>query len=134
MVKEIFKIDIIKIQKNINNFFEKFNENMFGNYKRPAINISQNSNYVLINVDMPGLERDDINLKIHHNSLEVLGEKKRKILKKGEENISYKGFRANIGLPTHIDIDNLKAVYKNNNLKVMIPKMKTKLGSKINIE
>lgn len=127
-------IDLNKIQKDINNIFERFNESVFGNYKRPAINISQNSSFVMINIEMSGLEKDDILLKIHHSSLEVEGERKKKVVKKDEQESTYRGYKATIGLPTHVDIDNIKAEYKNNNLKITIPKMKTKIGSRIDIK
>ncbi len=130
-IKEL--IDVDKIQKDLNSVFEKFNESIFGNYKRPSINISQNSNFVLISVEMHNLEKDDIVLRLNHNSLEILGEHKRKIIKKGSEESTYRGYKATIGIPVHVDIDNIKSEYKNNILKITIPKMKTKIGSKLNI-
>ena len=131
-VKDLMNLD--KIQKDINNVFEKFNENVFGNYKRPAINISQNSSFVVINVEMNGLDKDDIILTIHHNSLEVYGEKKKKTLKRDSEESTYKGYKAIIGLPILVDIDNIKAEYRNSNLKITVPKMKTKIGSRVDIK
>lgn len=130
-VKEIINLD--KIQKDLNSVFEKFNESVFGNYKRPGINISQNSSFVIISVEMSGLEKEDISLKLHHSSLEVIGEKKKKIIKKGSEETNYRGYKANIALPIHVDLDGIKAEYRNNSLRITMPKMKTRIGSKITI-
>ena len=127
-------INLDKIQKDMNNVFERVNESFFGNYKRPAINISQNSSFVVINVELHGLDKDEISLIINHNSLEVHGEKKKKTLKKDSEESTYKGYKATIGLPILVDIDNIKAEYRNNNLKITVPKMKTKIGSKVDIK
>ncbi len=126
--------NIGSVQKEINNVFEKFNESVFGNYKRPSINISQNSNLVTINVELHGLDKEDINVKINHNSLDITAEKKKKLIKKDSEESTYRGYKANIGIPGHVDIDNIKAEFKNNSLKITIPKMKTKIGSRINID
>ena len=139
VIKDLINLEKIqnnidKIQKEFNNVLEKFNESLFGNYKRPAINISQNSNFVLINIEMNGLDKNDISIKVHNNSLEIVGERKRKIIKKKGEESTYRGYRANVGLPMHLHLDNIKAVYKDNNLKIAIPKMKTKIGSKIDIK
>ena len=139
MVKDLINFEKIQdnltnVHKEINNVFEKFNESVFGNFKRPSINISQNNNFININVEMTGVEKEDINLKIHHNSLEVFTEKKKKIVKKNGEESTYRGYKANIGIPPHVDIDNIKAEFKNNFLKITIPKMKTKLGSMVTID
>src|SRR3989338_10982046 len=138
MVKDLINLNKIQnnltdVRKEINNVFEKFNESVFGNYKRPSINISQNSNFINISAELPGLDKEDINLKLNHNSLEINGEKKKKMLKKNGEESTYKGYKATVGVPPHVDIDNIKAEFKNDVLKITIPKMKTRIGSSINI-
>lgn len=134
-LKEFIKIN--NLQKEINNIFEKVNEGVFGNYKRPAINVSQNNKSVTINVEIKGLNKEDITLKVNHNNLEILGEKKKSSSKENNGNYfeksSYKGYKASVGLPIHVNIDEINAEYKNDNLRIVIPKMKTKIGNKINI-
>jgi len=92
-LKEFIKIN--NLQKEINNIFEKVNEGVFGNYKRPAINVSQNNKSVTINVEIKGLNKEDITLKVNHNNLEILGEKKKSSSKENNGNYfeksSYKG-------------------------------------------
>ena len=127
-------IDLDKVQKEVNKVFEKVNESFFGNYKRPSINISQNTKAVQISVKMDNLSKEDIILKINHMSLDIIGEKNKNIKRKDFEENSYKGYRATIGLPTNVNIDKIEAEYKNNFLNVTIPKMKTKIGSKIEVK
>ena len=116
MVKDLINLNRIQnnltdVRKEINNVFEKFNESVFGNYKRPSINISQNSSFINISAELPGLDKEDINLKLNHNSLEINGEKKKKMLKKNGEESTYKGYKATVGVPSHVDIDNIKAEF-----------------------
>lgn len=127
-------INFNKVQKEINNVFEKINESVFGNYKRPSINISQNPKFVFLNVEMKGIDKEDITLKVGHLCLEIQGEKKRKLVKKDSEESSYRGYMATIGLPANVNLDDMKAEYKGNVLRITIPKMKTKIGSKVNID
>ena len=139
VVRNLINIDKIqdnleRIQKEMNSVLEKFNESVFGNYKRPAINISQNSNFFLVSIEMPGLNKDNINIRVYHNNLEVIGERRRKLIKKLVKGSSYKGYKASIGLPPHLLLDKIKAEYTSNFLKISVPKMKTKIGSRVNIK
>ena len=118
------------IQKNFNKTLEKINEGLFGNYKRPSITISQNDKFLYISVEMLGLNKENINLIVNNLSLDVMGEKRRSNLQKS----SYKGYRASIALPTNVNMDKIEAEYISDFLKISIPKIKTKLGSKVSIK
>ena len=118
------------IQKNLNKTLEKINEGLFGNYKRPSITISQNDKFLYIGVEMKGLSRENINLIVNNMSLDVVGEKRRATLEKS----SYKGYKASIALPTNVNMDDIEAEFISDFLKISIPKIKTKLGSKVNIK
>ena len=109
---------------------EKINESIVGNYKRPSITISQNHKFLYISVEMNELSREDINLIVSHMSLDVIGEKKKSNLK----NSSYKGYRASIALPTNVNMDEIGAEFVNGKLNIIISKIKTKLGTKIDIK
>lgn len=123
-------IDLSKVHTEINKRFEKINESLFGNYKRPSITISQNHKFLFISVELKDLEKEDIDLIVSHMSLDLIGEKKKTNLK----NSSYKGYRASIALPTNVNMDEIEAEFTNNKLNISIPKIKTKLGTKVNIK
>ena len=127
-IKEYLGID--KVQQKVNKRLEKINESIFGNYKRPSITISQNHKFLYISVEMKGLDKEDIDLIVNHMSLDLVGEKKKLNLKES----SYKGYRASIALPTNVNLDEIEAEFANNRLNISIPKIKTKLGTKINIK
>ncbi|MBI2671439.1 hypothetical protein HYX16_00735, partial [Candidatus Woesearchaeota archaeon] len=75
-------VDLHKLQDEVNRAFERLNESVFGNYKRPSVNISQNDEDVMINAEMPGLSKEEIILKFHNQGLEIIGEKKGKRIRK----------------------------------------------------
>jgi HSP20 family protein len=130
-------VDLRKLQNEVNRAFEKLNESVFGNYKRPSVNISQNDEDVMINAEMPGLSKEEVILKFHNQGLEIIGEKKGKKIKKNEKGYSeissYKGYKAFIGLPSNVNIDKVEARYDKDKLKIKIPKMKTRLGKSIEV-
>lgn len=130
-------VDLHKLQDEVNRAFERLNESVFGNYKRPSVNISQNDEDVMINAEMPGLSKEEIILKFHNQGLEIIGEKKGKRIRKNEtgysEISSYKGYKAFIVLPSNVNIDKVQAVYNKDKLKIKLPKMKTRLGKNIEV-
>jgi len=131
-------VDLDKLQKGVNKTFEKLNESVFGNYKRPSVNISQDDGYVMINAEMPGLDKENVSLKFHHQGMEIIGERKGKKIRKSEKGYSevssYKGYKAFISLPSNVNIDKVKAMYNKDKLKIKIPKMKTPLGKSIQVK
>ncbi len=127
-IKEYLGID--RVQQEVNKRIEKINESIFGNYKRPSITISQNHKFLYINVDLKGLDKEDVDLIVNHMSLDLVGEKKKINLKES----SYKGYRASIALPTNVNMDEIEAEFISEKLSITIPKIKTKLGTKINIK
>ncbi len=127
-IKEYLNLN--KAKEQINKKIEKINESIFGNYKRPSITISQNHKFLYIGVEMNDLSKEDIDLIVNHMSLDVIGEKKKTNLK----NSSYKGYRASVALPTNVNMDEIVAEFISGKLNITIPKIKTKLGTKINIK
>lgn len=79
---------------------------------------------------MNDLSKEDIDLIVSHMSLDVIGEKKKTNLKQS----SYKGYRASISLPANVNMDEIDAEFVNGKLNISIPKIKTKLGTKVNIK
>jgi HSP20 family molecular chaperone IbpA len=118
------------IQKGLNKTLEKINEGLFGNYKRPSITISQNDKFLYISVEMKDLNKENIDLIVNNMSLDVIGEKRKANLEKS----SYKGYKASIALPTNVNMDEIEAEFISDFLRISIPKIKTQLGSRVDIK
>jgi HSP20 family protein len=77
-------------------------------------------------IDMPGLQKEDIKISAHKGVLEVKAEKKHesKEEKKGMYRFerSYQGFYRAYHLPPEADIENISAKYENGVLKISMPK------------
>lgn len=78
--------------------------------------------YIVVEIDIPGFEKDDIDLKVGDYYLEVEAERdhdEQEIKLRGTEK---KTFRVNVSLPARAKGEDAKAVYRNGVLKVILKK------------
>ncbi len=121
-----------------NLFRSSFDLPFFRSSEYPAINISENEKEVKVEAELPGLEPKDIEISFQNGNLILKGEKKFK----DEENkdnyhrieISYGSFYRSIPIDTEVDIDKIKAKFKNGILEITLPKKESSQVKKIEIE
>jgi len=138
--------DFIEIQDKITRIFEsafphfRSAEAEIQNYWSPAVDIYEDKESYILWIDLPGVEKDDINLKVEENSLIIKGERKspadteKQNYLKAERQMG--NFYRSFTLPRHIDIEAIQAKYDNGVLQLKIPK-KPEVKSKeikINLE
>jgi HSP20 family protein len=105
----------------------------------PMIDICENNESILVNVYVPGLEKDDVDLNVTSDSITVSGEWKHA---HGDEEgmvchvtgLATGKFQSTYGLPVEIDPQKSKAVYKNGVLSVTLPKTEAHKTKPIKIE
>jgi len=98
--------------------------------------VDEGDKYV-IEMELPGVNKKDIEINVIDNMLEISVKKKEEI-KKEEEGyyISkryYAGFREVISLPSDADTENIKARYNNGILRIEIGKKASK-GKRVTLE
>ncbi len=133
-----------ELQKRINKTFESFFnkpqvKSLSVNTYSPLSDVIDKEGYILVKVDPPRVEKEDIAINITNQSIEVRAHKKHevKIQKKGyyKHERSYGGFYRVIHLPSSVDADSAKAVYKNGVLEINLQKSKTKkISKKVKVE
>lgn len=139
--------EINKIKREMDKMFDDFfnkSERGFSSKKGvkdfniPLSDVKRDKDEVIINLDMPGVDKKDIIITVRDNILEVKAEKKHeaKIEKKGMYRYerSYSGFHRSLSLPENVDSDNMKSEYKDGVLKIVIPKAKKKEAKKLVIK
>ncbi len=93
----------------------------------PSVDIRENKESYEFDVEVPGMEKDQIKVFISDNNiLNIKGERKKEIEKK-EENYhrierEYGSFARSFSLPDNVDAGKINAEYKNGILKVTISK------------
>jgi HSP20 family protein len=95
-------------------------------FLRPSVDISENKKEYKIRIEIPGVEKEDIQLTLEDDTLIISGEKD--IEKEDEEGgyhcveRSYGSFRRLISLPQDADQEKLEAKFRNGVLTVTLPR------------
>ena len=104
----------------------------------PTVNTREGKEAYHIEVDLPGIKKEDVDVKVEDNVLVISGKREFQEEVK-EENYykiesSYGNFSRSFSLPQKIDIENIKANSEDGVLEVIIPKLKVIDNNVKNIE
>ncbi len=137
-----------QIQNVMNRMFrDSFNRGPRGNgFARqnmsyePDLDMQETADAYLIRLDLPGVEKDKINVKIQNNVLMISGERK----SEKEENAqnggyyrmesSFGSFMRSFPIPTDADSNGMTAESKNGVLTIRLPKIKNAAQAAKNIQ
>lgn len=100
----------------------------------PIVNTREDDSSYFIDVDLPGIKKEDINIDIHEHSLTISGERKTKEEVKEEDyhkiETTFGKFERVFTLPKNIDIENITASNENGVLEIVIPKQNEQQSKK----
>ncbi len=104
----------------------------------PRIDVYEEGTDVVIKTEVPGMEKDEIDISLDGNTLILKGEKKK------EENIEDKDysyceryfgtFTRTIELPAEVQADKVSAILKNGVLKIRLPRQETAKKKEVKIK
>lgn len=95
----------------------------------PAVDLEETKDAYIVKSDLPGLEKDKIDLTVRENVLTIEGVRetasKTEDQKKGyyAQERSYGSFARSLSLPGPVDESKISAVYKNGVLTITLPKV-----------
>ncbi len=91
---------------------------------RPAMcNSCETESQYLVDVELPGADKKDIQVNVTDGGVEVKVEQKEEKKEKDSYSKSYMGFYRFFPLPENADKKNINAEYKNGVLRLSIPKL-----------
>ncbi len=102
-------------------------------YREPVADIWENENEVIATVELPGVDKKDIDVNVTDDNIEIKVEKKsenkQEDKKKGYYHVerSYSGFYRCMPLPKGVKADKAKASYNQGVLEIKIPKDQERL-------
>ena len=103
-------------------------------YNVPAVNIKENEKSYEIEIAAPGLNKEDISIKLENDVLTISSEKEKKEEKTEEtytrREFSFNSFSRSFTIPEIVDVEKIKATHKNGILSVMLPKQDEKVANK----
>ena len=100
----------------------------------PSVNTREDEKAYYIEVDLPGVKKEDIKVDIKDNTLTISGERKFKEEVKEEDyykiETSIGKFSRTFSLPEDADVENIDAKSENGVLEIVIPKVKKEASVK----
>ena len=104
----------------------------------PSVDVSETKDKVLIKVDLPGLEAEDVNVSVSGEILTIKGEKEKEKEEKDEHYYCcerYCGsFQRSFRLPVNVQADKVEATFDKGVLKITLPKTEEARKKKIEVK
>ena len=104
----------------------------------PSINISETDKQYLIDVEVPGVDKNNIELNVENNTLTISGEREFEKRDEGKHyhrvESSYGSFSRSFTLPDNVKDDSIQATYNNGILNISIDKSEQKMKKQIKIK
>ncbi len=122
------------LRTDLNRFFSGWNGNSLGSMESwtPSVDVAENDKEIRIKVELPEVDKKDIDVSIEGDLLTVSGERKLEKEEKKEEYTrverSYGAFSRSFTIPPHVDRNNIKADCKNGVLKLTLSKSKPEIA------
>jgi len=92
----------------------------------PALDVFEDKDNVVVKAELPGMNKDDIEISLHDGSLSISGERKTESTTNDAEvyrSERFVGrFQRTVALPTPVNAEKVKAQYKDGILTVTLPK------------
>ena len=99
----------------------------------PAVNTREGKDAYHIDVDLPGIKKENVDVSVDNNVLKISGSREIKEEVKEEDyykvESSYGTFSRSFTLPENVDIENIRAVSEDGVLEVIIPKFEVEKNS-----
>ncbi len=133
--------DILTLQDRVNRFFgDSFTRLPAAEAAGawfPPVDILEEGDQLVLRAELPGVNKDDIDIRVENGTVTLRGEKK---LEKEVDSESayrlerfYGSFARSFVLPTSIDADKIKATYKDGVLEVVLPKAEEARPRKVKV-
>ncbi len=135
--------DLRTLQEEVNRLFSTnltrgFGEEGIGRGAwNPSVDIYENKDHIVLEAELPGMNREDFELSVENNVITLRGE--RQFEKKDETDNyhrverSYGSFTRSFTLPQTVSADGATAEYRNGVLRVTLPKREETKARRIKI-
>jgi HSP20 family protein len=138
--------DVTTLQERMNRLFDQAlsrtrlddEEGLTASMWSPAVDIFETSDSIVMKAELPGVNRDNIDIQVEDNTLTLKGERKFEREVKEENYLrierSYGAFQRAFNLPTGVQQDKIRAVFKDGVLEVTMPKAEAVKPKQVKID
>ena len=136
--------ELFSLQNRINRMFDEFyyplnmSDSDLGSWKwSPKADIYEKDDGIVIKAELPGVDKNDVEIDLNDRILKIKGERKSDSEIKDEnyyrKETSFGKFERAFTLPVDVNSDQIKAEYKDGLLKIEIPKPEGQKPKQISI-
>jgi HSP20 family protein len=104
----------------------------------PSIDVSETEDSVILRAEVPDMNPEDLDISITDDTLRIRGEKKQERVEEeaGAQRTErrYGSFSRTLQLPCRIDLDDVKATYREGILNIIMPKCSPEQAREIKIK
>lgn len=128
-----------EIDRSFDNFFGRTDRREFTDgYWAPAVDIAENKDDLVVNVEVPGMKKEDVKVTFQDGILTIKGERKQEKEEKDKSfhriERSYGSFCRSFTLPTTVQGEKIKANYRDGVLMISLPKVEEAKPKEIPID
>jgi len=125
--------EIKELERKIYNTLPAIDNNAISTFT-PAVNTREDEKAYYIEIDLPGVKKENINIDLNDKVLTISGERKFKEKVKRENyykiETTFGKFERSFSIPEDADIDQIEAKNENGVLEIIIPKIKKETPKK----
>lgn len=92
----------------------------------PRVDIREDADALVLEAELPGVEKDAVTVEVHNKLLTISGEKKAEEVSEGRgyyrSERAYGAFRRSFRLPDSVEGENVDATFKDGVLTIKLPK------------
>ena len=132
--------DMMTLQQEMNRLFNETLQREEAQEQQvqwaPRVDVAESQNEIVVQVEVPGMRREEIVLTIEDNVLTLSGEKKQEALEGYRYHRAERTqgrFRRTFSLPASIDTAKVKAAYKDGLLTITLPKVEAHRPKEITV-
>lgn len=118
----------LEMDEMFDKFFEMRWKPWAGELRAPLMDLEDRGDALVLAAELPGMEKEDINIEVTPRSISVSAEKKGAVEEKKKDYYyyerAYSGYKRSLTLPVEINPDEVEAEYKHGILTVTMKKVK----------
>ena len=128
-----------RLQRDINRLFGDYFPGQIRTAPAyPPMNIWADENSALITAEIPGISKDDLEINVTGDTLTISGERKIDDLPEGahyhRQERAYGKFNRSIQLPYTVDVQKVRATFKNGVLEIALPRVEAEKPKKVTVK
>jgi HSP20 family protein len=130
------------LQQRINRLFEETSrgerEELAQRTWSPSVDIYEQPEAIMIQADLPGLNKENVSVRLENNVLTIQGERKLENEQRQENyhrlERAYGSFTRSFTIPSNIQADKIEAEFKDGVLRIQLPKREEAKPKQIDVK